>query len=287
MAPYVYRARVRWADQDPQGHVNNVAYLDYMQEARVDWILSGPQAHMLSEGVLVVSHHIEYLAQSLFCPDPIIIRLWVTDLGGARFGVAYDIFQGETHVARAKTMLATYDVEGHRLRRLVAEERAWLEGFLGAPMDFRPLPRPAVEWVSGFGYEHPLRVRWSELDPYDHVNNVSYLTYLQESTIAMMEEPRRDLPWGHPGDPHTWVVAAQDMTYRAPMLYQIEPYLAEVVVLRVGSTSVTFEMRIHDPHVDVTYAVGHLVLVHADPHGTPVPLPDILRQRLRPLTLTA
>ncbi|QGF22376.1 acyl-CoA thioesterase [Raineyella fluvialis] len=287
MTPYVYRARVRWADQDPQGHVNNVAYLDYMQEARVDWILNGPHASMLSEGVLVVSHQIEYLAQSMFGADPIMIRLWVTDLGGARFAVAYDIYQGETHVARAKTVLATYDVAGQRLRRLEDEERAWLREFLGEPMDFRPLPQPAVDWVSGFGYEHPLRVRWSELDPYDHVNNVSYLTYLQEATIAMMEEPRRDLPWGRPGDARTWVVAAQDMTYKLPMTYQIEPYLGEVVILRVGSTSVTFELRIRDQHVDVTYAVGHLVLVHADAHGTPVPLPAILRERLRPLTLIA
>lgn len=286
MSDYVYRARVRWADQDAQGHVNNVAYLDYMQEARVDWILNGSQAHMLSEGVLVVDHHIEYLAQSMFTPELIIIKMWVTDLGGARFGVSYDIYQGQTHVARAKTTLATYDVEGHCLRRLSPGERAWLQEYLGPAQDFRPLPKVEVDWVSGIGYEYPLRVRWSELDPYGHVNNVSYLTYLQEAHIAAMEEPRRDLPWGGPGDRRTWMVAAQDITYKAPMLYQIEPYLCEVVVLRVGLTSITFEMRIHDPHVDLTYAIGHQVMVHADPHGTPVPIPEILRERLRPLTLT-
>ncbi len=286
MSEYVYRARVRWADQDSQGHVNNVTYLDYMQEARVDWILNGPQAHMLGEGVLVVAHHIEYVAQSQFCPEPIIIRMWVTDLGGARFGVSYTIFQGETLVARATTTMATYDVDGHRLRRLTAEERAWLQEYAGPAQDFRPVPKAPVDWVSGIGYEYPLRVRWSELDPYGHVNNVSYLTYLQEAHIAALEEPRRDLPWGGPSDERTWVVAAQDIAYKVPMGYQVEPYLCEVVVLRVGTSSITFEMRIHDPHVDITYAVGHQVLVHADRHGIPVPVPDVLRERLRPLTLT-
>lgn len=286
MNEYVYRARVRWADQDTQGHVNNVAYLDYMQEARVDWILNGSQAHMLSEGVLVVAHHIEYVAQSSFSAEEIIIRMWVTDLGGARFGVAYHLHQGDTLVARARTTLATYDVDGNRLRRLSDEERSWLEEYAGPHLDFRPLPKPPVHWVSGIGYEYPLRVRWSELDPYGHVNNVSYLTYLQEAHIAAMAEPRRDLPWGGPGDARTWMVAAQDITYKVPMEYQIEPFLCEVVVLRVGSSSITFEMRIHDPHVDVTYAIGHQVLVHADRHGIPVPIPAVLRERLRPLTLT-
>ena len=286
MTEYVYRARVRWADQDAQGHVNNVAYIDYMQEARVDWLLSGPQSHMLGEGVLVVAHHIEYLAATTFGPEPIIIRMWVTELGGARFGVAYHIRQGDTLVAQARTTCATYDVDGKRLRRLTAEERAWLEEYSGPSLDFRPLPKPPVTWVSGLGYEYPLRVRWSELDPYGHVNNVSYLTYLQEAHIAMMEEPRRDLPFDGPEDTRTWLVAAQDITYRSPMEYRVEPYVCEVVVLGVGSSSITFEMRLRDPHGDLTYAVGHQVLVHADRHGIPVPIPEVLRERLRPLTLT-
>ena len=29
---------MRWADMDLQGHVNNVIYVDYLQEARVDML---------------------------------------------------------------------------------------------------------------------------------------------------------------------------------------------------------------------------------------------------------
>lgn len=285
MTQYVYRARVRWADLDAQGHVNNVSFLDFMQEARVDWLVSGPQAQMLGEGVLVVGHHIEYLAQATFSDEPIIIRMWVTDLGAAKFGVAYHIHQGDSMVARARTSCARYDVDAGRLRRVSAAERSWLEEFAGPRLDFRPLPTSPVRWAPGLGYEFPLRVRWSELDPYGHVNNVSFLTYLQEAHIAMMDEARRDLPWGGQEDARTWVIAAQDITYKAPMAYRIEPYACDVVVLRVGSSSITFEMRIRDPHTDTTHAIGHQVLVHADKHGIPVPIPAVLRERLRPLTL--
>jgi len=33
---HVYRCPLRWADLDLLGHVNNVRYVDYLQEARVD-----------------------------------------------------------------------------------------------------------------------------------------------------------------------------------------------------------------------------------------------------------
>ena len=42
MSRHVYRCPLRWGDMDAQGHVNNAAYLDYLQEARVDFLLSGP-----------------------------------------------------------------------------------------------------------------------------------------------------------------------------------------------------------------------------------------------------
>ncbi len=281
MTEYVYQARVRWSDQDPQGHVNNVVYLDYMQEARVDWILSGPHAGMLADGVIVVSHRIEYLAPSLFGGDPVIVRMWVASVGAARFEVQYDIEQGAALVARAGSVCATYDPQTRSVRRLTPDERAWLRGFRGPAREFRELPRAAGNPAGGF--RGPLRVRYSEIDPYGHVNNVSYLTYLQEAHIAALAEPRRDMPWGGPGDPTRWIVAAQDIHYRAPMRYQLEPYACQVVIVRVGRTSLSFEVRITDPHVDVTYAIGHQVLVHADAHGRPREIPELLRDRLTPL----
>ena len=33
---HLYRCPLRWADLDLLGHVNNVTYVDYLQEARVD-----------------------------------------------------------------------------------------------------------------------------------------------------------------------------------------------------------------------------------------------------------
>ncbi|MBN2112794.1 MAG: acyl-CoA thioesterase [Acidimicrobiia bacterium] len=41
-------------------------------------------------------------------------------------------------------------------------------------------------------HETPIRVRWSELDPYGHVNHAVYLTYLEQARIAALQS----IGWG-------------------------------------------------------------------------------------------
>ena len=53
---------MRWADLDQLQHVNNVVYVDYLQEARVDMLRAhgrGPSA--MVDGLVVVRHEVTYL----------------------------------------------------------------------------------------------------------------------------------------------------------------------------------------------------------------------------------
>lgn len=284
MTQYIYQARVRWADQDAQRHVNNVVYVDYLQEARVDWILDGPHPELLNHGITVVAQQVEYVSPAYFGGDSIIIRLWVSGVGGARFTVAYEVSQGDTLVARATTDCAPYDVTAHRVRRLTAAERAWLDDWSGPQITFRDLPQ--VPWDRGSGVEYPVRVRWSEVDACGHINNVAILTFLQEARIAVLEEARGRDGWGRPGADISWLVAAQQIEYRTEMPYRIEPYLAELVVLHLGSSSMSLEVQIRDPRLDVLHAAGRVVLVCADGQGRPRRISDTVRAALRPITMT-
>ena len=74
VSPYTHSCPMRWGDMDAQGHINNAAYLDYLQEARVGFLLSGsPVLHqLLDSGVLVVNHQVEYLKPVAFSDRPLI-----------------------------------------------------------------------------------------------------------------------------------------------------------------------------------------------------------------------
>ena len=92
-----YRCPVRWGDMDAQGHVNNAAFVDYLQEARVDFLLAGPPElrELLDNGVIVAGHQVEYLAPAVYTGRPLTIDLWVDAVGGSRFKIGYEIMDGE------------------------------------------------------------------------------------------------------------------------------------------------------------------------------------------------
>lgn len=137
---HTFRCPMRWGDMDAYQHVNNVVYLAYLEEARVDMLFRAARemgAAALSEGMLVARHEIDYRRPLVYHPAGVDIDVWVTDIGAARFNVAYEVRDDEAVFAQARTVLVPYDLENHRPRRLREEERKYLQLFL------EPAPAPA------------------------------------------------------------------------------------------------------------------------------------------------
>ena len=116
MARHRYLCPVRWADMDSLGHVNNVTYVDYLQESRVDMLRVHAPAtggELLAEATVVVRHRVEFLAPLVFRFEPVLIESWVTQIRAASFTMAYEILDelpdGGRHVyTRARTVLTPY-----------------------------------------------------------------------------------------------------------------------------------------------------------------------------------
>jgi len=233
---------MRWADLDQLGHVNNVVYVDYLQEARVDMLRAlgrGPEA--LAEGLVVARHEVTYLKPLTYDFRPVSIECWVIDVKAATFTMAYEIFhdsaEGDRVVyLRATTLLTPFVFAEERPRRITAEERAVLE--LHLEPDGQPRRRtPALpEQVTS---RYPIHVRFSDVDVYGHVNNVKYFEYLQESRVTMISQlvPLRTF---------SVVVAQTDVDYVQPLLFRAEPYDCRSSIVRVGNRSMTIESEICD-----------------------------------------
>jgi acyl-CoA thioester hydrolase len=114
---------------DSYGHVNNVQYLQLLEEARVAMFFVEPRSAdviTLDGQLVVVRHEIDYLAPLVYRPRPIAIETWVIRIGGASFTVAYEVKDDDHVYVRARTVLAAIDKESGRARRLSAEERSWI-----------------------------------------------------------------------------------------------------------------------------------------------------------------
>ena len=122
---------MRWSDMDAYRHVNNTAYLSYLEQARVAMFFHRDEG--FTSGTVISRHEIDYLRPIVYHPQPLRVEVWIEKVGGARFTVQYEIFDqrasGDVLAARASTTCVTFDFGSDRPRRLTDEERAILLAF--------------------------------------------------------------------------------------------------------------------------------------------------------------
>lgn len=106
---------------------------------------------------------------------------------------------------------------------------------------------------------HEFHVRFGDIDSLGHVNNCTYLTYLQDARVAMFftdpaREGRRPL--------RGLVVARHEIEYKRPLLFGPDPVRVEtwVTEIRAASFGLSYEIR-DDEHV---YARASSVIVTYD-----------------------
>jgi acyl-CoA thioester hydrolase len=118
---------MRWSDMDAFRHINNSAYLAYLEQARVAMFFDRHEG--FSRGTVISRHEIEYLRPVVYHPEPLRLELWVGQARAASFTVHYEVYDGPALVARAATDCVTFDFETGRPRRLTSEERLILAGY--------------------------------------------------------------------------------------------------------------------------------------------------------------
>ena len=117
-------------------------------------------------------------------------------------------------------------------------------------------------------------VRWRDLDAFNHVNNASYLTYLEEARLQWLGT----LPGPWLDSASAPVLAAIQINYRRPIEWP-EDLLVELSCLHLGNSSLRLGHRILAANAtDTVYSDGEVVMVWVDRHsGKSAALPDAVR----------
>ena len=109
----------RFSDLDPLGHVNNVAYHDYLQEARMGLISELDAVVNDDYAQVVVSQEIRHVKPLGYSRDPVIIEARVTDLARTSYSIVYRVLDERGEVAaEATTRLAVVDATTGRPMRM-------------------------------------------------------------------------------------------------------------------------------------------------------------------------
>ncbi len=120
---------VEASDIDVMGHVNNVVYVQWIQDVAVKhWMARASAEQIASVLWVVVRHEIDYLRPA-FLGDTLIAHTWV----GAATAATYERFteiarsDNEKIIVRARSVWCPVNAETKRPRRVDAEMRARFE----------------------------------------------------------------------------------------------------------------------------------------------------------------
>lgn len=125
--------QLRFSDTDALGHVNNAAYLSYLELARIEYVvrLFGISDWRQFEFILA-RVEIDYRSPAVM-GDAIVVATRVSRLGGASFDMEYRITEKKTGrlVAKAKTVQVCFDYAANKVKRLSPEFKEKVRGFDG------------------------------------------------------------------------------------------------------------------------------------------------------------
>jgi acyl-CoA thioester hydrolase len=109
------------------------------------------------------------------------------------------------------------------------------------------VPPDARDVAGDFAHTHEIDVRLADTDAMGHVNNASYLTYVEIARVAYYEQViGQPLPLGYHGAEEGMILAEIRMTYRSQAFYG-ETLAVETRVERIGRSSFTMVHRITAP----------------------------------------
>ena len=127
--------------------------------------------------------------------------------------------------------------------------------------------------MSAVVYSLDIEARWRDMDAFNHVNNASYLGYVEEARVRWFKSLSTD--WAN--QTAAPVMASVTVNYRRPAVWP-ETLRIELIAERAGNKSLTLGHRIAAAgDRNVLYCDGHTVLVWIDRGGQSLLLPENVR----------
>jgi len=95
-------------------------------------------------------------------------------------------------------------------------------------------------------YTYCCPMRWSDMDAYGHVNNVPYLTYLEEARIDMLQDLIARAKAEDGALAAGILVASTSIDYKTPLVHRNTPVPIAVWVTKIGGAFFDLAYEVYD-----------------------------------------
>lgn len=128
--PFQTFDKVRYADTDRQGHVNNAVFSTFLETGRVEFLYD-PQSPLATENAafVIASLSLKFLSE-INWPGRVEIGTGVMHVGNSSVSLLQGLFQGGRCVATAETVIVQMNEQTRKSHPLSAQTKAFLEQHL-------------------------------------------------------------------------------------------------------------------------------------------------------------
>jgi acyl-CoA thioester hydrolase len=128
--PLVTFDKVRYADTDRQGHVNNATFATFLETGRVE-VLYNPEYPILSEGssFVIASLKLDFIKEITW-PGQVDTGTGILKIGNSSIRICQHLFQNKKCVAKAETVVVQVDDRTGRGAPLTDKAKKTLGGWL-------------------------------------------------------------------------------------------------------------------------------------------------------------
>ena len=142
----------------------------------------------------------------------------------------------------------------------------------------------AVETRDRYGYWVSIPTRWMDGDPYGHVNNAQYYSYVDTAVTRMLIDKGA---LRGPNSQSIGLCVESGCKFLAPVSFP-ETIDAGVRIGRIGNSSLRYEVGLFKTNGAQLVAVAYFAHVFVDPQTRrPVPLSEEIKAAMRALMLDA
>ncbi len=101
--------KIRYADTDSQGHVNNAVFNTFLETGRIE-LIYGPEVPLSAEtsALVIANLNMNFIAE-IHWPGQIDIGTGILKVGNSSITILQNLFQNDQCVASAKTVIVHMD----------------------------------------------------------------------------------------------------------------------------------------------------------------------------------
>ena len=128
--PFQTFDKIRYADTDRQGHVNNAVFSTYLETGRVEFLYDTDNPLLDQDSSFVIADLNLQLLAEINWPGQVQIGTGVTKIGNTSLCLFQGLYQSEQLVATANTVIVQMNDKTRKSHPLTANARAFLNEHL-------------------------------------------------------------------------------------------------------------------------------------------------------------